>query len=93
MNYSVSDTAEYGGMTRGKRLITAETKKEMKKILSEVQSGQFAKEWLDEYNAGMPNMNRLRKENSEHKIEEVGSKLRGMMSWLFKKNKKEEVGV
>lgn len=93
MNYSVSDTAEYGGMTRGKRLITAETKKEMKKILSEVQSGQFAKEWLDEYNAGMPNMTRLRKENSEHKIEEVGLKLRGMMSWLFKKSKKEEVGV
>jgi ketol-acid reductoisomerase len=93
MNYSVSDTAEYGGMTRGKRLITAETKKEMKKILSEVQSGQFAKEWLDEYNAGMPNMKRLRQENKEHKIEEVGAKLRGMMSWLFQKNKKEEVGV
>lgn len=93
MNYSVSDTAEYGGMTRGSRLITAETKKEMKKILSEVQSGQFAKEWLDEYNAGMPKMNQLRKENREHIIEEVGAKLRGMMSWLFKKNKKEEVGV
>jgi ketol-acid reductoisomerase len=93
MNYSVSDTAEYGGMTRGKRLITAETKKEMKKILSEVQSGQFANEWLAEYNAGMPNMNKLRKENKEHKIEEVGAKLRGMMSWLFQKNKKEEVGV
>lgn len=93
MNYSVSDTAEYGGMTRGSRLITAETKKEMKKILSEVQSGQFAKEWLDEYNAGMPRMNQLRKENREHIIEEVGAKLRGMMSWLFKKNKKEEVGV
>jgi ketol-acid reductoisomerase len=93
MNYSVSDTAEYGGMTRGSRLITAETKKEMKKILTEIQSGQFAKEWLDEYNSGMPNMNRLRKENKEHIIEEVGAKLRGMMSWLFKKNKKEEVGV
>jgi ketol-acid reductoisomerase len=93
MNYSVSDTAEYGGMTRGSRLITAETKKEMKKILTEVQSGQFAKEWLDEYHSGMPNMNKLRKENKEHKIEEVGAKLRGMMSWLFKKNKKEEVGV
>ncbi len=93
MNYSVSDTAEYGGMTRGPRLITAETKKEMKKILLEVQSGQFAKEWLDEYHSGMPNMNKLRKENREHKIEEVGAKLRGMMSWLFKKNKKEEVGV
>jgi ketol-acid reductoisomerase len=93
MNYSVSDTAEYGGMTRGKRLITAETKKEMKKILSEVQSGQFAEEWLAEYNAGMPNMKRLRLENKEHKIEEVGAKLRGMMSGLFQKNKKEEVGV
>jgi ketol-acid reductoisomerase len=93
MNYSVSDTAEYGGMSRGSRLITAETKKEMKKILTEVQSGQFAKEWLDEYNAGMPKMNQLRKENREHQIEVVGAKLRGMMSWLFKKNKKEEVGV
>lgn len=93
MNYSVSDTAEYGGMTRGPRLITAETKKEMKKILSEVQSGQFAKEWLSEYQSGMPNMNKLRQSNREHKIEEVGGKLRGMMSWLFKKNKKEEVGV
>ena len=93
MNYSVSDTAEYGGMTRGSRLITAETKKEMKKILEEVQNGKFAKEWLDEYHAGMPNMNRLRKENKEHQIEVVGAKLRGMMSWLFKKNPKEEVGV
>ncbi len=93
MNYSVSDTAEYGGMTRGSRLITGETRKEMKKILGEIQSGQFAKEWLDEYNAGQPLMNKLRKENSEHTIEKVGSKLREMMSWLFKKNKKEEVGV
>jgi ketol-acid reductoisomerase len=93
MNYSVSDTAEYGGMTRGKRLITEETKKEMKKILTEVQSGQFAKEWLAEYKAGLPLMEKLRKENREHSIEEVGAKLRGMMSWLFKKNKKEEVGV
>jgi ketol-acid reductoisomerase len=93
MNYSVSDTAEYGGMTRGRKLITAETKNEMKKILSEVQSGQFAKEWLDEYNSGMKNFNQLRKENKEHQIEVVGAKLREMMSWLFKKNKKEEVGV
>lgn len=93
MNYSVSDTAEYGGMTRGKRLITDETKKEMKKILSEVQSGQFAKEWLAEYKAGMPLMEKLRKENREHSIEKVGANLRQMMSWLFKKNKKEEVGV
>ncbi len=93
MNYSVSDTAEYGGMTRGSRLITAETKKEMKKILEEVQNGQFANEWLNEYKSGQPLMEKLRKENSEHPIEQVGAKLRGMMSWLFKKNKKEEVGV
>ncbi len=93
MNYSVSDTAEYGGMTRGSRLITAETKKEMKKILDEIQSGQFAKEWLTEYNSGQPLMEKLRKENREHPVEVVGAKLRGMMSWLFKKNKKEEVGV
>jgi ketol-acid reductoisomerase len=86
MNYSVSDTAEYGGMTRGKRIITEATKNEMKKILAEVQSGEFAKEWLAEYNAGMPNMNQLRKENREHKIEQVGSKLREMMRWLSKKN-------
>ncbi len=93
MNYSVSDTAEYGGMTRGKRLINAETKKEMKKILGEIQSGQFANEWLTEYKNGQPLMEKLRKENREHEIETVGAKLRGMMSWLFKKNAKEEVGV
>ncbi|MGE5365356.1 MAG: ketol-acid reductoisomerase [Bacteroidota bacterium] len=93
MNYSVSDTAEYGGMTRGRRLITAETKNEMKKILTEIQTGQFAKEWLDEYNSGQPLMNKLRAETKEHQIEKTGSKLREMMSWLFKKNKKEEVGV
>ncbi len=93
MNYSVSDTAEYGGMTRGKRLITQETKNEMKTILSEIQSGQFAKEWLDEYNSGQHLMEKLRKENAEHPIEKVGANLRKMMSWLFKKNKKEDVGV
>lgn len=93
MNYSVSDTAEYGGMTRGSRLITKETKNEMKKILSEVQSGKFAEEWLNEYRSGQKNMEKLRKENSEHPIEKVGSKLREMMSWLLKKDKKEEVGV
>lgn len=93
MNYSVSETAEYGGMTRGKRLITAETKKEMKKILTEIQTGQFAKEWLDECNSGLKNMEVMRKENTEHPVEKVGAKLRAMMSWLFKKQPKEEVGV
>ncbi|MGE5682581.1 MAG: ketol-acid reductoisomerase [Bacillota bacterium] len=93
MNYSVSDTAEYGGMSRGSRLITPETKKEMKKILSEIQTGEFAKEWLDECNTGLAKMEKMRKENREHPIEQVGSKLRSMMSWLFKKQPKEEVGV
>ena len=93
MNYSVSDTAEYGGMTRGSRLITKETRNEMKKILDEIQTGKFADEWLNEYRSGQKNMEKLRKENREHQIEKVGSKLREMMSWLFKKNKKEEVGV
>lgn len=85
MNYSVSDTAEYGGMTRGPRVVTAETKKEMKKILEEVQSGKFAQEFIDEYNSGATKFNELRKENREHGIEVVGAKLRGMMSWLVKK--------
>lgn len=93
MNYSVSDTAEYGGMTRGSRLITKETRNEMKKILDEIQTGKFAEEWLNEYRSGQKNMEKLRKENKEHQIEKVGSKLREMMSWLLKKNKKEEVGV
>lgn len=85
MNYSVSDTAEYGGMTRGSRVITDATKNEMRKILSEVQTGQFAKEWLDECNNGLPNMTELRKENREHPIEKTGAELRKMMSWLQKK--------
>ena len=87
MNYSVSDTAEFGGMTRGPRLITEETKKEMRKILQEVQSGQFAKEWLDEYKNGQPKMEKLRQENREHKIEKVGAELRKMMSWILEQNK------
>ena len=84
MNYSVSDTAEYGGMTRGTRIINEESRKEMRKILEEVRNGQFAREWLDEYNAGQPEMDKLRKENREHKVEKVGAELRKMMSWIQK---------
>ncbi|MFA6977921.1 MAG: ketol-acid reductoisomerase [Ignavibacteriaceae bacterium] len=91
MNYSVSDTAEYGGMTRGPRIINQDSKNEMKKILAEIQSGQFANEWLTEYRSGGPKFAKLRKSNTEHAIETVGAKLRGMMSWLFNQNKKEEV--
>ena len=84
MNYSVSDTAEYGGMTRGPRVITEESKNAMRQMLKQVQDGSFAKEWLDEYNSGQKNMERLRKENREHPIEVVGAKLRSMMSWIKK---------
>ena len=93
MNYSVSDTAEYGGLTRGSRLITAETKKEMKKILTEIQDGTFAEEWRKENEAGLPKLSQLRKQDDDHLLEVVGKKLRGMMTWLLKKNVKEEVGV
>ncbi len=84
MNYSVSDTAEYGGMSRGKKVITEETRKIMKDILKDVQNGTFAKEWIEEYAAGQPNMNQLRDENKNHPIEKVGGKLREMMSWVKK---------
>ena len=85
MNYSVSETAEYGGMTRGPRVVDAGTKERMKAILKEVQDGSFAKEWLEESNSGGKNFEKLRKENQEHPIEEVGAKLRGMMSFIGNK--------
>jgi len=85
MNFSVSDTAEYGGMTRGPRVINAEIRKEMKKILAEVQDGSFAQEFINESKSGSVNFNKLRKENQEHGVEVIGAKLRDMMSWLIKK--------
>jgi ketol-acid reductoisomerase len=88
MNYSVSDTAEYGGMTRGKRVVTKESKNEMKKILKEVQDGTFAKEWIKENELGQPNLNKMREENKNHPIEKVGGELRKMMSWVLNVNKK-----
>jgi ketol-acid reductoisomerase len=84
MNYSVSDTAEYGGMTRGPRIITKDSKKKMKEVLTEVQNGSFAKEWIAESEKGQPNLKKLRKENENHPIEKVGAELRKMMSWLKK---------
>lgn len=84
MRYSVSDTAEYGDYTRGKRIITEETKRVMKEILSEVQSGQFAREWILENQAHRPAFNIMRKREVEHPIEEVGKRLRSMMAWLRK---------
>ncbi|MEJ2182460.1 MAG: ketol-acid reductoisomerase [Nitrospirota bacterium] len=84
MRYSVSNTAQYGDLTRGPRVITAETREEMKKILDEVQSGAFAREWILECKAGKPVFNALTRRGQEHRIEEVGGKLRAMMPWLKK---------
>ena len=84
MRYSISDTAEYGDLTRGKRVINEETRKEMKKILKEIQTGEFAREWLLENQAGRPSFLAMRRREADHLIEKVGEKLRGMMSWIKK---------
>ncbi|MBK8004688.1 MAG: ketol-acid reductoisomerase [Gemmatimonadetes bacterium] len=81
MRYSISDTAEYGDYTRGPRIITDGTKQEMEKILGEVQSGQFAREWLAEHRAGGANFQRMRQRDKTHQIEQVGAELRRMMPW------------
>ena len=85
MRYSISDTAEYGDLTRGKRVITAETRREMKRMLEEIQNGSFAREWILENQVGRPVFNALRKKEAEHLIEVVGKKLRSMMGWLKEK--------
>jgi ketol-acid reductoisomerase len=82
MRYSISDTAEYGDMTRGPRIITEETREEMRRILDDIQSGRFANEWILENQAGRPVFNALRKKSAEHPIEEVGERLRSMMPWI-----------
>ena len=82
MRYSVSDTAEYGDYTRGPRIIDEATRAEMARILSEIQSGSFAREWVDEDDQGRPNFTRLREAGANHPIEQTGKPLRRMMSWL-----------
>lgn len=84
MRYSISNTAEYGDYTRGPRIITAETKKEMKKILQEIQTGQFVREFVLENQAGQPGFKAVRRIQAEHPIEKVGAKLRSMMPWIAK---------
>ncbi|MBI4208723.1 MAG: ketol-acid reductoisomerase [Deltaproteobacteria bacterium] len=84
MRYSISNTAEYGDMTRGPRVIDKQVREEMKKILQEIQSGRFAKEWIAENKDGSVNFNSLRRKAREEKIEKVGEQLRGMMPWLEK---------
>ncbi len=85
MRYSISDTAEYGDLTRGPRLVTEETKEEMREILAEIQSGEFAREWILENQANRPVFNALQKKDLHHNVETVGKELRSMMSWLKKK--------
>ena len=84
MRYSISDTAEYGDLTRGPRVVTKDTKRAMKQILSEIQDGTFAREWIDENKKGRPNFDSLAQADRDHQIEIVGKKLRDMMSWLKK---------
>ena len=84
MRYSISNTAKFGDITRGPRIITEKTREEMKRILGEIQSGKFAKEWILENKAGRPVFNALLKQGEDHPIEEVGGRLRGMMPWLKK---------
>lgn len=82
MRYSISNTAEYGDYVTGPRIITEETKKEMKRVLDDIQSGRFARNWVLENKAGTPSFKATRRRNAEHPIEEVGAKLRGMMPWI-----------
>ena len=84
MRYSISTTAKYGDVTRGPRIITEETRRTMRKILQEIQSGRFAREWILENQANRPVYNALLKKGEEHPVEEIGRKLRGMMPWLQK---------
>ncbi len=85
MRYSISNTAQYGDLTRGPRIVTEDTKDEMRQILDEIQSGEFAREWLLECSVNKPVFNALTRRGEEHPIEEVGKRLRGMMPWMKKK--------
>jgi ketol-acid reductoisomerase len=86
MRFSISETAKYGDITRGPRVITAETKVAMKEILQEIQEGKFAQEWVDEYKAGLPEYKRLLEEGEKHQIEETGAYLRDLMPWVPKRS-------
>lgn len=82
MRYSISDTAEYGDLTRGPRVVTPAVKEEMRKILGEIQDGTFAREWVGEDEEGRSNFRKLQEAGAQHPIEETGKKLRGLMSWV-----------
>ena len=82
MRYSISNTAEYGDLTRGKRVIGPEVRQAMQNLLKDIQSGKFAEEWINEYRCGLPHFTELRKEAANHPLEKVGAQLRSMMPWL-----------
>ena len=84
MRYSISNTAEYGDYTRGPRIITDETRQEMKRVLEDIQSGKFARDWMLENQVGQTSFRAMRRRAAEHPIEEVGAKLRDMMPWISK---------
>ncbi|MGZ5322746.1 MAG: ketol-acid reductoisomerase [Solirubrobacterales bacterium] len=86
MRHSISNTAEYGDMTRGPKVITEETREAMRKILSDIQSGEFAREWIAENEAGGENFDRMRTEAAGHQVEQVGGELRAMMPWIAKRD-------
>jgi ketol-acid reductoisomerase len=88
MRFSVSETAKYGDITRGPRIINAATKREMRKILKEIQTGKFTRQWVAEYKGGLKRYNRLLRKGAAHQIEKTGQRLRGMMPWMTKKNLK-----
>jgi ketol-acid reductoisomerase len=82
MRYSISNTAEYGDLTRGKRIIGEPTRAAMKQILADIQSGEFAREWIAENRAGQENFKRMREEQADHQVEREGKELRAMMDWI-----------
>lgn len=86
MRFSISETAKYGDITRGPRVINADTKLEMKKILDEIQTGKFTKQWVREHKGGLKKYNKLLKAGEKHQIEKTGARLRSMMPWMAKKN-------
>jgi ketol-acid reductoisomerase len=88
MRFSISETAKYGDITRGPRVVNKATKAEMKRILKEIQTGKFTRQWVNEYKGGLKNYNRLLKKGEGHLIEKTGQRLRSMMPWMSKKNLK-----
>ena len=88
MRYSISNTAEYGDLTRGEKVVGDETRAAMKEILARIQDGSFAREWVEENRQGGRKFAALREKEKQHPIEEVGARLRGMMSWLPQEKKK-----